>query len=29
VFADVPEQIEILNHRWENLTTKCAREKEI
>jgi hypothetical protein len=29
VFADVPEQIEVLNHRGKNLTTKRAREKEI
>jgi hypothetical protein len=25
----VPEQIEVLNHRGKNLTTKRAREKEI
>ena len=29
VFKDVPEQIEVLNHRGKNLTTKRAREKEI
>jgi hypothetical protein len=29
VFEDVPEQIEVLNHRGKNLTTKRAREKEI
>jgi hypothetical protein len=29
VFVDVPEQIEVLNHRGKNLTTKCAPEKEI
>ena len=29
VFEDVPQQIEVLNHRGENLTTKRAREKEI
>jgi hypothetical protein len=25
----VPQQIEVLNHRGENLTTKAAQEKEI
>lgn len=29
VFEDVPEQIEILNHRGKNLTTKDTQEKEI
>jgi len=29
VFEDVPEQIEVLNHRGKNLTTKHAPEKEI
>ena len=29
VIEDVPEQIEVLNHRGKNLTTKRAREKEI
>jgi len=29
ILRDVPEQIEILNHRGKNLTTKRAREKEI
>src|ERR1017187_5204138 len=29
VFEDVPQQIEILNHRGKNLTTKSAKEKEI
>ena len=29
MFEDVPEQIEVLNHRGKNLTTKRAREKEI
>jgi hypothetical protein len=29
IFEDVPEQIEVLNHRGKNLTTKRAREKEI
>jgi hypothetical protein len=29
VFEDVPQQIEILNHRGGNLTTKRAQEKEI
>jgi hypothetical protein len=29
VIEDVPEQIEVLNHREKNLTTKRAREKEI
>jgi hypothetical protein len=28
VFEDVPQQIEVLNHRGENLTTKRAREKK-
>jgi hypothetical protein len=29
IFEDVPEQIEVLNHRGKNLTTKRARKKEI
>jgi hypothetical protein len=29
VCLDVPEQIEVWNHRGENLTTKRAPEKEI
>jgi hypothetical protein len=29
VFQNVPQQIEVLNHRGENLTTKSAKEKEI
>jgi hypothetical protein len=29
IFRNVPEQIEVLNHRGKNLTTKRAREKEI
>jgi hypothetical protein len=29
VIEDVPEQIEVLNHRGKNLTTNRAREKEI
>jgi len=29
MFEHVPEQIEVLNHRGKNLTTKSAREKEI
>ena len=29
MFEDVPQQIEVLNHRGKSLTTKCAREKEI
>jgi hypothetical protein len=29
MLEDVPEQIEVLNHRGKNLTTKRAREKEI
>jgi len=29
VFENVPEQIEVLNHRGKNLTMKSAREKEI
>jgi hypothetical protein len=29
VIEDVPEQIEVLNHRGKNLITKRAREKEI
>jgi hypothetical protein len=28
VFEDVPQQIEVLNHRGKNLTTKRAREKK-
>jgi hypothetical protein len=28
-FRDVPEQIEVLNHRGKNLTTKRAQKKEI
>jgi hypothetical protein len=29
IFRGVPQQIEVLNHRGKNLTTKRAREKEI
>jgi hypothetical protein len=29
MFEHVAEQIEVLNHRGKNLTTKRAREKEI
>jgi len=29
VFEDLPQQIEVLNHRWKKLTTKHAQEKEI
>jgi hypothetical protein len=29
IFRDVPQQIEVLNHRGKNLTTKRARGKEI
>jgi hypothetical protein len=29
VLQNVSQQIEILNHRGENLTTKSAKEKEI
>jgi hypothetical protein len=28
-FEDVAQQIEVLNHRGKNLTTKHAQEKEI
>jgi hypothetical protein len=29
MFEDVPQQIEVLNHRGKNLTTKCPQEKGI
>jgi hypothetical protein len=29
VFEDVPQQIEVLNHRGKNLTTKRVQEKAI
>jgi hypothetical protein len=29
LFEDVPQQIEVLNHRGGNLTTKGAPEKDI